>query len=48
MRSATSLKGALPGVAVGFVIAKGGSRPVVSIECDRLVPGQVIEFDADL
>ena len=35
-------------MALDFAIASRGSGPVVSIECDRLVSGQVIEFDADL
>lgn len=48
VRSTMSLKGLQPGFFLEFAIAKGGSAPVGSIECDRLVPGQVIEFEADL
>jgi hypothetical protein len=38
----------LPSQSRTFEIAAGGDAPALSIECDRLVPGQVIEFDADL
>ncbi|MFK7891180.1 MAG: hypothetical protein AB8B63_10235 [Granulosicoccus sp.] len=44
----TSLKGLLPGASAEFAIAAGGSNPVLSIEADRLVEGQRIEFEADL
>jgi hypothetical protein len=47
-RSDESLKGLLPGESRDFEIAAGGSEPNLTIECDRLVPGQRIEFDADL
>jgi hypothetical protein len=47
-RSWASLKGLLPSQSRTFEIAAGGDAPALSIECDRLVPGQVIEFDADL
>ena len=48
VRSGTSLKGLQPGERRQFRVAKGGDLPVVSIECDRLVPGQQIGFEADL
>jgi hypothetical protein len=48
VRSKTSLKEILPGQSKEFAIAAGGSAPELTIECDRLVPGQKIEFDADL
>ena len=48
VRSATSLKGLLPGESRLFRIAKGGTMPVVTIDCDRLTPGQRIEYIADL
>ncbi len=47
-RSAESLKFLGPGESRRFTIASGGARPALTIECDRLVPGQRIEFDADL
>jgi hypothetical protein len=48
VRSQESLKGLLPGELKTFVIASGGTTPKLTIECDRLVPGQHIEFDAYL
>lgn len=48
VRSDTSLKRLLPNDSRTFKIAAGGSAPTLSIECDRLVPGQRIEFDAEL
>ena len=48
VRSGTTLKGLEPGQRRQFRIAKGGVLPVVTIECDRLVPGQKIGFEADL
>lgn len=47
-RSAVSLKGLLPGQSRMFEVAFGGDRPALTIECDRLVSGQQIEFDAAL
>jgi len=44
----SSLKGLLPGASADFTIAAGGSNPVLSIEADRLVDGQRIEFEANL
>jgi hypothetical protein len=47
-RAGRSLKGLLPGESRTDEIAAGGSAPKLSIACDRLVPGQSIEFEADL
>lgn len=46
VRSAASLKGLLPGESRTFPIEAAGGE--LTIESDRLVPGQRIEFDADL
>ncbi len=48
IRAKTSLKGLLPGESRRFEIAAGGSSPKLTLEADRLVRGQRIEFDADL
>jgi hypothetical protein len=48
IRSSTSLKGLLPGETKEFMIPSGGGSPVLTIECDRLVRGQRIDFDANL
>jgi hypothetical protein len=48
VRAEDSLKGLLPGEQRRFAIASGGDRLELTIECDRLVPGQSIEFEADL
>jgi hypothetical protein len=48
VRSPESLKGLLPGEMRTFRVASGGSSPDLAIECDRLVPGQTIEYEADL
>lgn len=50
IRSAVSLKSLLPGESRQFEISKGlksqaDSETKLSIDCDRLVPGQSIEFD---
>jgi hypothetical protein len=47
-RARESLKGLLPGEERRFTIASGGANPLLTIECDRLAPGQRIEFEADL
>ena len=47
-RANESLKGLLPGAARRFDVASGSASPKLTIECDRLVPGQLIEFEADL
>lgn len=48
VRAGRSLKGLLPGKNETFDIASGGKAPRLTIECDHLVPGQTIEFEADL
>jgi hypothetical protein len=48
VRSTRSLKGLLPGESRTDEIAAGGASPKLTIACDRLVPGQVIEYDAGL
>jgi hypothetical protein len=48
VRSKASLKGLLPGDRRTFEVAAGGASPALTIECDRLVPGQRIGYDADL
>ncbi len=47
-RSPTTLKGLLPGQTRECRIAKRNHSPKLTIECDRLVAGQVIEYSADL
>lgn len=47
-RATGTLKGLLPGQTKSFKIAAGGSQPKLTIESDRLVPGQSIGFVADL
>jgi hypothetical protein len=48
VRARESLKGLLPREERAFSISAGGSSPRLTIACDRLVPGQSIEFEADL
>ena len=48
VRSENSLKGLLPGETKDFSIPQVSTDPAVSIECDRLVAGQRIQFQADL
>jgi hypothetical protein len=48
VRSAQTLKGLLPGQTLSFTVPAGGGSPDVAIACDRLVPGQQIQFEADL
>jgi hypothetical protein len=48
VRADESLKGLLPGESRSFRIASGGVDPELTIESDRLAPGQRIEFEADL
>ncbi len=47
VRATKSLAGLLPGERREFTIASGGAAPKLTIESDRLVPGQRIEFEAD-
>ena len=48
IRSETTLKGLCPGETRRFHVSARSETPTVTIECDRLVPGQKIEFEADL
>ena len=48
VRSETSLRGLIPGETIVFGVACDGGAGAVTIECDRLVPGQRIQFEADL
>jgi hypothetical protein len=46
--AAESLQGLGPGQRKTFSVNSGGNSPQLTIACERLVPGQRIEFDADL
>ncbi len=48
VRARDSLKGLLPGETREFTVLAGGTNAELTIECDRLVPGQRIEFEAEL
>lgn len=48
VRARESLKLLPPGERRQFTVASGGAAPALTIESDRLVPGQTIGFDADL
>lgn len=48
VRAAQSLKGLLPGEQRRFLIPAKGDASSLSIQCDRLLKGQEIGFDADL
>ncbi len=48
LRSDTSLRGLAPGEQRVCRVARVGTANDVSIECDRLVPGQMIQFEARL
>jgi hypothetical protein len=48
VRARDSLKGLLPGEKRRFTVPSGGTDPQLTIESDRLVPGQRIEFEAEL
>jgi len=43
-RAEQSLKGLCPGEQLTSYIPSGGEAPVLTIECDRLLAGQVIQF----
>ena len=46
VRSKQSLRGLLPSESRSFDIDSGGSSPVLTIQSDRLVQGQEIQYDA--
>ena len=48
VRSEQSLHTLCPDESVWIEVASGGSSPVLTIECDHLVPGQKIEFEANI
>jgi hypothetical protein len=48
VRSTQTLKGLLPGESQSFEIESGGSSPVLTIQSDRLVQGQEIQYEAFL
>ncbi len=48
LRATESLSPLLPGQSQTVTIGTGGANPVLTIECDRLVNGQEIQFNADL
>lgn len=48
IRSSESLKYLQAGDTLQYQIQSGGTNPILTIESDRLVPGQKIGFEADL
>ena len=48
VRAAESLKALQAGDTREYQVESGGENPKLTIECDRLVPGQKIEYEADL
>ena len=48
VRARESLKRLLPGDKLTVLVESGGPSPKLTIESDRLVPGQRIEYEADL
>lgn len=48
LRADISLKHLTAGDTLDMEILSGGPDPVLTIECDKLVPGQIIEFEAHL
>ena len=48
IRSSASLRGLLPGKSRSFILNTAASNGKLKIVCDRLVAGQVIQYDADL
>ena len=48
VKAKESLITLLPGTKQWYEIPTGGNNPVITIECERLVPGQKIEFEANL
>jgi hypothetical protein len=48
VRASESLKCLSAGESRQFTIPSSSDNPQVTIECDRLVPGQKIEFEADI
>ena len=48
VRAGESLITLQPGETRLYLVNTGGKNPVLSIECDHLVKGQKIEFEADI
>ena len=48
IQSSESLKHLQSGDTIQYKVQSGGVNPILTIECQRLVPGQKIEFEADL
>lgn len=48
VRAEISLAGLQPGKSREFKFASGGAAPALTIESDRLIPGQRIEFESNL
>lgn len=48
VRALNSLRELLPNTSMDFTVSSGGAAPVLTIESDRLVTGQTIQFDANL
>ena len=48
VRAPATLRGLLPGETKTFIIPAGSDSPTLTIQSDRLVPGQTIEFNASL
>jgi len=48
VRASETLRGLLPGETKTFTIPAGSDSPTLTIQSDRLVPGQTIEFNASL
>lgn len=47
-RGEANLRGLLPGQSLTVLVSSGGTRPTLTIECDRLVAGQTIRYEAAL
>lgn len=48
VRASETLRGLLPGETKTFMIPAGSDSPTLTIQSDRLVPGQTIEFNASI
>jgi len=48
VRAAGTLRNLAPNTPLACIVSSGGASPIVTIECDRLVAGQVIEYEASL
>ena len=48
VRASESLAALMPGDSHEYTIGSGGDHPLLTIECDRMVAGQEIEFNSDL